>query len=298
MNSKIKDFKLNFLAQTIIVFLLISFLSLAAAYSMITGKVVYTSEPVSSVYVPPAPAPPYHPAQIEIPEFLISFFVATLLLLILLELFRGKFLFEIFFASAIIYGSQGHLGIIFAKINAFLASIAITVLRFIYPRIWTQNFAIILAISGIAASLGLAVKPLMAAIILILLSIYDIIAVYKTRHMVKLFKGMAKRGALLALIVPNSFLLWNGKFESITEKNKDEFIFLGTGDLALPLFLAVSVFPYGTQYSLGVIFGACFGLAADHLVFIGQKIRKPIPALPAIALFSIIGCLIVFAFDI
>lgn len=298
--GKITDLKLNFLVQTIVVFLFMSFLSLATANSMITGKVVYTSEPVQSVYVPPpppeSPGPPYHPAQIDIFQFLVSFLLATLIMLFFLKVFKGKLLFEILFSGAVIFGSQGPLGIIFAKFDAFLLSFAIVIFRFAHPRIWTQNLAIIIAISGIAASLGPSVKPLMALLMLALLSVYDIIAVYKTRHMVKLFKGMAKRGAVLALVIPKSFFLWFGKFENITEKNKDEFVFLGTGDLALPLFFAVSAFSLGVQFSLGIILGAAIGLAADHIIFMNQKTRKPIPALPAIALFSILGYISAFYF--
>jgi presenilin-like A22 family membrane protease len=287
MNTE--NLKLSFLIQIIIVFLVMSFLSLATANSMITGKVVYTSEPVQSVYVPPAPAPPYHPVQVDIFQFLVSFFLATVLLLVFLELFKGKFLFEVFFSGAVIFGAQGPLGIVFAKFGALAASVAIVVLRFLFPRIWTQNVAIILGIAGISASLGLSVNPLMALIILVLLSVYDIIAVYKTRHMVKLFKGMAKRGAVLALVIPKNFSLWLSKFEAVSLKNKDEYIFLGTGDLALPLFFAISALPLGINFSLAIISGAIIGFVANHFIFIKQREKKAIPALPAIAFFSIMG---------
>jgi presenilin-like A22 family membrane protease len=263
---------------------------------MTTGKVAYTSEPVQSVYVASSPlsVPPYQPVEISVFQFLFSFFIATLLMLLFLRIFKGKFMFEVFFSGAVIFGAQGPLGIIFAKFSAFLIAIAIAVLRFIYPRILTQNVAIIIGISGIAASLGMSVKPLMALIILILLSFYDIIAVYKTRHMIKLFKGMAKRGAVLALVIPKSFSLWFKKFEIIKSENKNEFIFLGTGDLALPIFFAISALSLGVEFSLFIIFGAVIGFAVNHIIFINQKEKKPIPALPAIAFFSILGYIFSF----
>lgn len=295
-----KNLQLNFLTQIIFSFLIISSLSLMTANSMTTGKVAYTSEPVQSVYVPPpvvtspTDAPVYQPVEFGIVQFLISFLIATIIMLVFLEVFKGKLMFEVFFSGAIIFGAQGPLGIIFTKFNAFLIAIAIVAVRFIYPRIWTQNFAIIIGVAGIAASLGMGVEPLMALIILILLSIYDIVAVYKTRHMIKLFKGMAKRGAVLALVIPKSFFQWRYKFEIINAKNKNEFIFLGTGDLALPLFFAISALSSGIEFSLSIIFGAILGFIANHLIFITQEKRKPIPALPAIALFSILGYLFGF----
>ena len=291
----IKNLKLNFLIQTIIVFLFMSFLSLVTANTMITGKVVYTSEPVHSVYISPTvSAPPYEPAGIDAFQFLVAFFIATSLMLIFLKLCKGKFLFEFFFAGAVIFGAQGPLGILFEKTSAFFIAVTIVVLRFAYPRIWTQNLAIILGIAGIAASLGMSVEPLMALLILVLLSIYDIIAVYKTRHMVKLFKGMAKKGAVLALILPKNFSKWFGKFKIIEPKNENEFVFLGTGDLALPLFFAVSAFSLGVEFSLAIIAGAIIGFAVDHLIFMTQKKKNPIPALPAVAFFSIMGYLVKF----
>ncbi len=294
----IKDLKLNFLIQTIIVFLVMSFLSLATANTMITGKVAYTSEPVHSVYVPPppisSPAPPYEPAKIDILQFLVAFFIATSLMLLFLKFCKGKFLFEFFFSGAVIFGAQGPFGILFEKTGAFFIAVAIVILRFAYPRIWTQNLAIIFGIAGISASLGMSVKPLMALSIIVLLSVYDVVAVYKTRHMIKLFKGMAKKGAVLALIIPKSFPKWSGRFEIIRSKNENEFVFLGTGDLALPLLFAVSVFSLGVQFSLAIILGAVVGFIADHLIFITQKEKKPIPALPAIAFFSIMGYFVGF----
>ncbi len=287
------DLKSSFLIQTIVAFWVIAFLSFATADNMITGKVAYTSDPIQSVYIPPSiigsPEPPFQAVEINVVEFLLSFLVATFFILFFLRVFKGKLLFEMLFSGAIIFGSQGPLGIYFPKNEAFLLAVGIIALRFIYPRIWTQNLAVILGISGIAASLGMGVKPLIAAIILILLSIYDIIAIYKTRHMINLFKGMAQKGAIFALIVPKNFSLWFRKFEIMKPNNQNEFIFLGTGDLALPLFFAVSVFPMGPLFYISTAMGATIGFFVDHIYFTNQKQKKPIPALPAIAFFSILG---------
>lgn len=307
MNSNImknkRDLKLNFLVQIIVAFLLTAVLSMLVVNSMMTGEVIYTSEPVKSVYIPPQPQPEpdcsglkpfYNPAEIDIFQFLLSFFIATSLMLLFLKKFKGKFLFEFFFSAAIIFGAQGPFGLLFSKLYAFLAAVLLVVFRFMHPRIWTQNIIIIIGIAGVAASLGASIDPIFALFILILLSIYDIIAIYKTRHMVKLFKGMASRGAVLALIIPKSFSLWKNKFNVIKTDNRNEFIFLGTGDIALPLFFASAAFVDGIEFSIAIIIGAIIGLIADHLVFVTQKEKKAIPALPMIAFFSIVGYFVAF----
>lgn len=293
---EIKKMKLNYFFQVLVSFWAIAFLSYLTANSMVTGNVVYSPEPVQSVYVPPSESggPPYASAEVDILTFLVSFFFATLLMLAFIKFFKGKFLFEIFFSGAIIFGAQGPLGLLMGKWEAFLVAIAIVLLRFVHPRIWAQNLAIIMGISGISASLGMSVKPLMAATILVVLSAYDIIAVYKTRHMVTLFKGMAERGVILALVVPKNFYFWRKKFTVIKRENMNDFIFLGTGDLALPIFFAVASLSFGSTFFIAVILGASLGMFFDHLYFTLQKERKPIPALPFIAAFSIIGYIIAY----
>ena len=312
---KKKDLKLNFLFQIIVAFLLTSILSIAVANSMITGSVAFTSEQVKSVYVPsqPQPQPQLQPpsqsqvaspeirgeyklAQIDIFQFLLSFFVATSLMLFFVNKFNGKYLFEFFFSAVIIFGAQGPFGIFFSWFYALMLSILLVIFRFIHPRIWTQNFIIIIGVAGVAASLGTGIDPLFAIIILIILSFYDVIAIYKTKHMVKLFKGMAEKGAVLALIIPKNFLLWKNKFSMIKNENRNEFIFIGTGDIALPLFFASSAFSSGLIFSISIIFGAVIGFIADHLFFVTQKEKRAIPALPAIALFSITSYIITFLF--
>jgi len=294
--ANIKKLKLNYFFQVLAAFWVIALLSFSTATSMTTGRVAYTSRPIQSIYIPPAEneMPPYRTAEIDIFQFLVSFFIATALMLVFLQFFRGKLLFEIFFSGAIIFGAQGPVGLLFGKFEAFIISIGIVILRFIHPRIWTQNLAIMVGIAGISASLGMSVEPLMAAILLVILSVYDIIAVYKTRHMVALFKGMAERGAILALVVPKDLRIWLEKFSAIKSGNHDDFIFLGTGDLALPIFFAVSALSSGDIFFFSVISGASAGFLADHLYFTMQKERRPIPALPFIAVFSIIGYLAAF----
>lgn len=291
-----KNLKLNYFFQVVAAFWIIALLSFSTATSMKTGRVAYTSEPVQSIYIPPAEneMPPYKTAEIDIFQFLVSFIIATVLMLVFLKFFKGKALFEIFFSGAIIFGAQGPFGLLFGKFEAFIISIGIVILRFMYPRIWTQNLAIIIGIAGISASLGMSVEPLMAAILLVILSVYDIIAVYKTRHMVTLFKGMVERGAILALVVPGNLRTWLEKFSVIKRGNQDNFIFLGTGDLALPIFFAVSALSSGDIFFFSVISGASVGFLADHLYFTMQREKKPIPALPFIAAFSIIGYLTTF----
>lgn len=224
-------------------------------------------------------------------QFLISFFIASALMILFIRFFKGKLFFEICFAITIWFGAQVVLGAIMEGPIVYLLALAFVALRFLMPWVWMQNLALIVGIAGVSASLGLTFNWESIAVILAILSAYDIIAVYKTHHMQKMFKGLVGRGAILAMVIPEK-----GKdfFAKVTEIKpaEDKFIFLGTGDVALPVFFGVSVLPFGVLNSILVILGALGGMLVVHLLFTSQKERKPMPALPPIAAGAIIGFLI------
>ena len=158
------------------------------------------------------------------------------------------------------------------------------------PRIWIHNLAIILGLAGISATIGLDLLPLGVVVILIILSIYDYIAVYRTKTMVKMFKGLLARGVIFSIIIPEHVKNWFVETRKV--KPKEGFMFLGTGDIALPMIFAASALKESIISSMAIIIGALIGLMMIHVLFRLQKRREPMPALPPIAFFSILGYLI------
>jgi presenilin-like A22 family membrane protease len=160
------------------------------------------------------------------------------------------------------------------------------------PIVLNQNLLIIFSLAGIGASLGLGLKPEAVILILIILSIYDFIAVYKTKHMVKIAKDMIEAGTILGLVFPFEPL---GFLKSTKEIKPGEgkFLVLGGGDVAFPLIFSVSLLKFGILKPFIVALFSLLGLFANFLIFIFQKERKAIPALPLISLFSIIGYFVI-----
>ena len=117
-----------------------------------------------------------------------------------------------------------------------------------------------------------------AIVLLAVFSVYDIIAVYKTKHMVKMARDMMEAGAIFGLIIA-------------TKKPKD-FMILGSGDILLPLILSATVAAYSILGAVIISLFAAAGLFVTHLLFSNQKRRKPMAALPPIATLSIIGYLV------
>ncbi len=185
----------------------------------------------------------------------------------------------------------------FITLSVFLPELisfsVMVILLFIWekkPIVFIHNLLIVFAIAGIGALVGTIFDPPTVVVFLILFSVYDVIAVYKTKHMVKMATEMIKTKAVMGLIAPLDF---KSLFDDLSKKKKKEFMVLGGGDLAFPLFLATSVsHNYGFVEAMVVVSFACLGLFGSFFFFIIQKIKKPIPALPPIALLSIIGYLL------
>jgi presenilin-like A22 family membrane protease len=229
-------------------------------------------------------------------EFIFYFFLATFFAFLIFRFLReraikGK-IYKILFLSVSFFSS-----LIFFE--SFLPEPTPLILVFLLifwwikkPIVLNQNLLIIFSLAGIGASLGLSLKPESVILILIVLSVYDFIAVYKTKHMVKIAKDMIEAGTILGLVFPfepNGFL----KSTKEIKPGEGKFLVLGGGDVALPLIFSVSLIKIGIWKSFLVAFFSLLGLFANFLLFIFQKERRAIPALPLISLFSIIGYFIV-----
>lgn len=219
-------------------------------------------------------------------QMIIVFFVGTIIFLSFLRLSKSRILFEILFSLAVFFGVWLILGTFFAEDYAVIFASLIILLRYFYPTPFTQNLSIILGIAGLSLSIGLVLSANEVLIVLVLLSFYDIIAVFITKHMVKMFKGLLERGVIVALIIPFEYKNILKNLKEI--KPKDKFMFLGTGDLALPTVFVVSAYLENWVLALGAILGSLVGVYLTQTIFfIGRK--RPIPALPPIATCTIIG---------
>jgi len=232
--------------------------------------------------------------QISFPQFILNFLLATLFILLILRFVKFEkekgTIFKILFILAVLLG-----GLLFLEtwLPEHLSLIFIFVLIFWWlkkPSVLIQDLLIILGIAGTGSILGLSLNPLTVVALLIIFLIYDFIAVYKTKHMVRMAKAMLESRAILAIVIPPNIFGFRESLEKIQPGGK--FLILGGGDIAFPLIFSVSLIPSGIFNSLIVALFSLIGLFASFWFFTKQKERKPIPALPPIALFSIIGYLI------
>jgi presenilin-like A22 family membrane protease len=225
----------------------------------------------------------------------IIYFIATTLLVYLIskskKLEKGRLLlFKISFLTSVFLGGLVTLSVITFDLLAFVLIIFLLIFWSKKPVILLHNLLVVISIAGIGSVVGREFQPLVVTSFLALFSVYDFIAVYKTKHMVKMATEMIKTKAIMGIIIPFSFL---ELFDDLESKRKKDFMVLGGGDLAFPLFLVSSItLNYGIKEAFLIIIFSAFGLFASFYLFLTQKKQKPIPALPPIALFTLIGYLV------
>lgn len=225
----------------------------------------------------------------------ISFFLLITLFILFFTFFK-KFkkgrgvIYKGLFVLAVFWGGAILLSLWLSDIPAMVVMGLLIFFWFKKPRVYIHNLVIILGLAGAGSILGLELNPKIVIVLLVIFSIYDFIAVYKTKHMIKMAKEMIERGAILGLIIPLKISDFKEDLKEV--KLGGKFLILGGGDVVFPLLLAVSLVSEGILNSLIITLFALIGLSVSFWLFISQKTRQPIPALPPIALFSIIGYLI------
>jgi presenilin-like A22 family membrane protease len=170
---------------------------------------------------------------------------------------------------------------------------------FLIPLVWLHNLVLILAVSSIGAVFGRFITPWTAMAIILALAVYDFLAV-RFKFMLWMADRLSQVNALPALIIPKDYSEWNLNLKKHGEKMIEvnpaerEYSILGGGDIAFPCLLTASV--YFAQGFRPAAIIAALGLAGLVSVYAIQAIflkGKPMPALPPIAAFTLVGLLII-----
>lgn len=233
------------------------------------------------------------PSKFSLLNFLASFLLVTVFILLVSKFSKGKnIIFKSLFILISFLGGIVFFGSFLPIIFALLFILIFLFFWFKNPSVWLHNLILIFGIAGIGGEVGLSLSPQIIIFLFLILAIYDIFAVYKTKHMVKIAKSMAESRAILGIILPQKFSDFNrGLKEVKIGDKKQEFLVLGAGDIVFPLILISSVLPQGISKSLIIFLFSLLGLLFGFWLFLKLG-KKPMPALPPIALFSILGYLI------
>lgn len=232
-------------------------------------------------------------------QLMIMFLVGTLLMLpiVFLPVFEKKRnkIYRIFFSFSTTYGAFIAFLLFFSifgeRLYFNIAAIIFSgSLLFWWKKkssLISHNLLVGCGLAGMGAVLGLSVSPLATIAAIVIISFYDFIAVYKTKHMIKMAQSMMNSGAVMGLIIPPS--IKEVSFSTKEIKFGDKFFIIGGGDIVLPLMMTTSLIPFGIEKAILMSFFSFAGIILSFFIYSSQKEKKPMPALPPIALCCIAG---------
>ncbi len=198
---------------------------------------------------------------------LISIFLMTFLILLIIK-FKLEIIWKTWFFVSVLFCLLIAFGSFLTEQLSFIFASVLSYAKIFKRNMITQNISELFIYGGLASIFVPVMNIFSVSIFLILISIYDYLAVFKTKHMIKMAKSQAKLKIFPGILIPY-------------KKNKAAI--LGGGDLGLPLiFTGVALKTLGSPAYIIPIFST---LALYYLMVIGKK-NKFYPAMPILT----IGC--------
>jgi presenilin-like A22 family membrane protease len=272
-----------------LVFTLLLFFLLAQVVGLFTGYAVLrdiTDNPfVSSMVVTADTQSPMN-ALVFIGYTLVGAAViifAIRVLKISLVLFRGMEFIIISTSSSLVFYALFRilLGYEASTIAAIVSGIAFAAAKVFLPSL--KNPAAILATAGVGVVFGISMGIVPVLLFLVLLSVYDFISVFMTKHMVEMANYIVSKD--LAFTVTAR--------APPTQVGGVKRIDLGTGDLIAPVMMEVSALSFSPLAALFVMAGSVIAMAV-FLTMVWKK-KLVLPALPPIVLGMLAGLLLWYA---
>ena len=224
---------------------------------------------------------------------------AAIMMLLVLKFYKGKRLFYfmelflLFLASLMFFA-------LFTEdaTTPVLLAFAMVAIRIFYKD--ARNMLLLFVSAVIGGLLGASLDIIPAAVLALLLSLYDFAAVFLTKHMVKLAQELRARNAAFSVTFPfrapeKKLVKKLGKTNRGKKKLEEirrsfETIELGTGDLVIPGMLVVAALKISFWHGIAALIG---GSAGIFLLFYAIDTKKGYwPALPPIVFFSLLATLI------
>ncbi len=230
-------------------------------------------------------------------SILISFIIAISFFFFLIK-YKWKFFIKIWFSLVIFLALTitiyAILTIFFNEktlilFYSLLISLFLTFLRVLRPSIIIHNFTEVLIYSGVSLIFIPFLSPFFVIILLVLISFYDIWAVWHVGFMQKIAKFQIDEVKIFnGFFVPylNKDIMEKikkvKKSKKLNAKLKVPIALLGGGDVAFTLIPAgVFLKSFGLMAAIFVVLGGFFGLC--YLMFFSEK-KKFYPAMPFITL--------------
>ncbi|MFH1133216.1 MAG: presenilin family intramembrane aspartyl protease [Nanoarchaeota archaeon] len=271
-------------AQAIGLFVLTGYIDPTASQQ--AGKPVYDNPPFD-----------LERPQLAEPTSYIFIIIAVLIgtaLIFLLMRFRQVRLWKLWFLMSVVICLTVAFGAFLPDITALALALVLGLWKVLRPNVYIHNATEVFVYAGLAAIFVPIMNVFSAFMLLVLISLYDMYAVWKSKHMValaqfqissKLFAGLSlaydKQGALHASM-PEIKQEKDGKGG---KESRMRNAILGGGDIGFPLIFAGVVMKQAGYLALIV---SVFAAIALGLLFMYGRKDRFYPAMP----FVTIGCLL------
>jgi presenilin-like A22 family membrane protease len=173
-----------------------------------------------------------------------------------------------------------------ALISAVILSSLLVIALVKWPRWYIIDAAAILLGAVTTSVLGISLSIPVTVVLLIVLAVYDVVSVYKTKHMLSLAEAILNSGLPLMLIVPKGRKFVDGETveirkDSVSTGKERQGFYMGLGDIIIPSCLLISIYwGFGSAVwpvLLAILVGTLGGFSV--LSFIVSK-GKPQAGLP------------------
>ncbi|MEM4239753.1 MAG: presenilin family intramembrane aspartyl protease [Candidatus Woesearchaeota archaeon] len=245
-----------------------------------TGRVEWKALPsVAGIGIERPEAPPMTSAV----YIFIALVIGTMLLLVIIR-WQKVVLWKLWFWLAVVLCLHIAFSAFMPSSYAVLLALILGTWKIFRPGVLVHNATELFIYGGLAVIFVPLLTPLTAIILLLLISAYDMYAVWRSKHMTRMAQFQAKTGIFAGLLLP--YLPKKIVLKAPEKPGSVRTAILGGGDIGFPLiFAGVVMKTAGLQQS--VIVAICATIALLCLLLYGQK-KKFYPAMP----FLTIGCLI------
>ena len=273
------NLKITFLLLS--VFFLAQIIGLVIVHSYIdTGKTEQTGKTTFEELPLGVQRPPVR-EQTSFLYILTAVLVGTFLLFLLMK-FRIHLLWKIWYFMAVFISLVMAFGAFVSSTWAVIIGFVLALWKIVRPNIFVHNISELFIYGGLAAIFVPVMNVFAGVMLLIVISLYDMYAVWKSKHMIKLAEFQSKSNVFAGFYVP--YRLPEGMKTKKMKKTK--VAILGGGDIAFPLLFAGTILKeFGLIFS--VIIPVCTTIALFFLLLKGKK-DTFYPAMP----FLSAGCLI------
>jgi presenilin-like A22 family membrane protease len=294
----------------ITIFLVSVFFITQAVGLLIVGKYLNTTEVIDpeTQITTKEVVPEDLPYDIQRPEvnqstsfiwIVAAIIVGTALVLILIR-YRRMNLWKLWFFVAVFLTMSVAFSAFIHQTAAAVLALILSLIKVYRPTSIIQNLTEIFIYGGLAAIFVPIINIFAAIVLLIIISIYDIIAVNKTKHMVTLARFQAQSRVFAGLLIP--YGKSKNKPAKASKGKGVKTAVLGGGDIGFPLIFAGVVMkdlmltsPEPTVF-LKTLLIPIFAAAALLFLLINGKQDKFYPAMPYITAGCFIGYAVVLLF--